>query len=399
MIRIVTWDNIGNTLLGMRAWDSWDEKTQRRLLAEDPDGRPRVMTPGEALGGEPYELVWLYDPIKSGRGFQGLHEEFGARTVDTNDPDAVAREVSAADFVILHKETLAPEILQSAPNVRLVQHLGLDIRGVPLEAARARGIPVAATPLVNYSAVAEHVWTFILADTKRLFDQREHMRSGDYVNAWGGFHPGIGIVSDLTLGLLGMGEIARWVARVAQAFGMRTVYWDIQRFPELEAQYGMEYVEWDDLFRQADVVSTQLALNENTEGIIGAREFGLMKPTSLFINTARGKLVDEAALARALETNTIRAAAIDAFAEEPLPLDSPLHALNNLPEQRVILTPHSAIRRTCGSTSAGHCAASRCNTSCRDPAVRLQGQSRIGPLSQGMPHDRHSFRLLPAHLR
>jgi phosphoglycerate dehydrogenase-like enzyme len=342
MIRIVTWDNIGNTLLGMRAWDAWDEKTQQRLLAEDPGGRPRVLTPGEALDGEPFELVWLFDPVKSGRGFQGLHEEFGARTVDTNEPGAIAREVQAADYLILHKERLDPEILAAAPNVRLVQHLGLDIRGVPVEVSRRRGIPVAATPLVNYSAVAEHVWTFILADTKRLFDQREHMRSGAYVNAWGGFHPGIGIVSDLTLGLLGMGEIARWVARVAQAFGMRTVYWDIQRFPEFEERFGMEYVEWDDLFRQADVVSTQLALNEHTEGIIGAHEFDLMKPSSLFINTARGKLVDEAALARALETGSIRAAAIDAFAVEPLPLESPLHALHNLPEQRVILTPHSA---------------------------------------------------------
>ena len=89
-------------------------------------------------------------------------------------------------------------------------------------------------------------------------------------------------------------------------------------------------------------MSAQLALNEHTEGIIGEREFDLMKPTSLFINTARGKLVDEAALARALETGAIRAAAIDAFAVEPLPLDSPLHALHNQQEQRVILTPHSA---------------------------------------------------------
>lgn len=104
----------------------------------------------------------------------------------------------------------------------------------------------------------------------------------------------------------------------------------------------MQYVEWDDVFRQADVVSAQLALNEHTEGIIGEREFGLMKSTSLFINTARGKLVDEAALARALETNEIRAAAIDAYAVEPLPLESPLHALHDLPDQRVILTPHSA---------------------------------------------------------
>jgi glyoxylate reductase len=203
-------------------------------------------------------------------------------------------------------------------------------------------VPVAATPLVNYSAVAEHVWAMILGDLKRMADQREYMASRAYLNEWGAYHPGVQIVSDLTLGLLGMGEIARPVAAVAKAFNMRTVYWDIRRFPELEESLGIEYVEWDEVFRQSDVLSVQLALNEQTEGIIGANEFAKMKPTSLFINTARGKLVDEEALVHALDTWEIRAAAIDAYAEEPLPAESRLHEFHEAPEHRVILTPHSA---------------------------------------------------------
>jgi phosphoglycerate dehydrogenase-like enzyme len=168
------------------------------------------------------------------------------------------------------------------------------------------------------------------------------MQSRAYRNEWGAYHPGVQIVSDLTLGLLGLGEIARPVAQVARAFNMRAVYWDIRRFPDLEESLGVEYVEWDDVFAQSDVLSVQLALNEQTMGIIGAREFGLMRPTALFVNTARGKLVDEPALVHALETWQLRAAALDVFAEEPLPADSPLHALHEGHEHRVTLTPHSA---------------------------------------------------------
>jgi phosphoglycerate dehydrogenase-like enzyme len=119
-------------------------------------------------------------------------------------------------------------------------------------------------------------------------------------------------------------------------------YWDIERFPELEAAYGMEFVAWDELFATSNVVSVQLALNPQTEGIIGAREIALMQPTALFINTARGKLVDQAALTRALTERRIGAVALDVFAEEPLPYDDPLLALHDGADERVTLTPHNA---------------------------------------------------------
>jgi phosphoglycerate dehydrogenase-like enzyme len=129
---------------------------------------------------------------------------------------------------------------------------------------------------------------------------------------------------------------------VARAFGMPVRYWDIERFPDLEAAYGMMFVEWDELFAESDVVSVQLALNPRTEGIVGAREIGLMKPTALFINTARGKLVDQPALTDALANGRIGAVALDVFAEEPLPPDDPLLALHDGADERVTLTPHNA---------------------------------------------------------
>jgi phosphoglycerate dehydrogenase-like enzyme len=123
---------------------------------------------------------------------------------------------------------------------------------------------------------------------------------------------------------------------------MRAIYWDIVRFPDLEAEYGLTFVEWDDIFRQSDVLSVQLALNEKTQGIIGAREFDLMKPDALFINTARGKLVDQDALIAALQNGKIGGAALDVYYDEPLPSDSPLHDLHENNKHNVILTPHSA---------------------------------------------------------
>lgn len=145
---------------------------------------------------------------------------------------------------------------------------------------------------------------------------------------------------DLTIGLLGFGEIARPIAKIANAFGTDLIYWDIVRFPELEAEYRLQYVEWDEIFEQSDILSVQLALNPQTQGIIGEREFSLMKPSALFLNTARGKLVDQSALATAIENQTIGGAALEVFAEEPLPEDDPLLDLHASYPNQVTLTPH-----------------------------------------------------------
>jgi lactate dehydrogenase-like 2-hydroxyacid dehydrogenase len=123
---------------------------------------------------------------------------------------------------------------------------------------------------------------------------------------------------------------------------IRDSYWDIRRFPELESAYSVEYAEWDDLWRRADIISVQLPLTDATHKIIGEREIGMMKPTALFVNTARGKLVDQPALVAALAARRIGGAALDVFYEEPLPVDDPLHALHEDIDANVLLTPHSA---------------------------------------------------------
>ena len=340
-VKIVVWDSIGNTLLGVRPWSSWTDAQRTQFIEEDPRGRENAPSFDELFKGRDVELIWFDSSDAAYQAFGALHRDYEGKVRLTKSVDEIAKEIEDADYLVLHKERLPGEALKRAKNLKLVQHLGLDHRGMPVDAAREMGVPAAATPLINYITVAEHVWAFILNWVKRLPSLREHMRSRQYTETWGVF-PNLKYLGDVTLGLLGMGEIARPVARVAQAFDMPMIYWDIQRFPEFEEKYGVKYVEWDEIFKQSDILTVQLALNAKTQGIIGAREIGLMKPTSLFINTARGKLVDQPALTKAVADGAIGGAAIDAYAVEPLPTDDPLLDLHDLPGERVTLTPHCA---------------------------------------------------------
>jgi phosphoglycerate dehydrogenase-like enzyme len=316
-IKIVVWDAVGNVLWGVRRWDEWSDHIKAHLLSEDADA------------------------ITHAPSFEQIFADYPVELCQVKHADELAEQIDDADFLVLHKVQVPGELLRRGRRLQLIQHLGLDYRGVPMEAARTIGVPVAATPLVNYQVVAEHTWALILNHLKQLPAQRVQVQQRAYVETWGTF-PHVKPVCDLTLGLLGLGEIARPVARIARAFEMPVMYWDIVRFPELERQYGVEYAGWDEVFRRADVLSVHLALNDKTAGIIGAREIGLMKPSALFVNTARGKLVDQSALVSALQAHKLGGAALDVFAEEPLPADDPLHALHEQLAANVTLTPHTA---------------------------------------------------------
>ena len=314
-IKIVVWDSVGNIMWGVRPWDEWTLHGQERLLAEDPEAKEH--TPS----------------------FHQIFRDYAVDLCIVASLDELEARIGDADVLVLHKVRVPGEALRMARRLRFVEHLGQDYRGVPVETARDMGIPVAAVPLINYLVVAEHAWALILNHLKKLPQQRDIM--GRQPGGWSTV-PGIQPARSRRLGLLGLGEIGRAMACIAQGFEMATSYWDIVRFPEIEARYGAHYAEWDDVFRQSDVLSVHLALNDATCGIIGAREIGLMKPTALFINTARGKLVDQSALVAALRERRLGGAGLDVFADEPLPPDDPLRTLHDDLSYNVTLTPHSA---------------------------------------------------------
>jgi phosphoglycerate dehydrogenase-like enzyme len=317
-IKIVVWDSVGNVMWGVRPWDEWSLRAQSFLLAEDADGRAHAPS------------------------FAELFKDYNVHLRHVESVEELATEISDAIYLVVHKNSVPSEVLRRGEKLRLIQHLGWDHRGIPVQTAKEMSVPVAATPLTNYLAVAEHAWALMLNLIKRLPDQRRTMDERAYFAEGWGTVPGVRMVRGLTLGLVGFGEIARPMARMADAFGMQCTYWDAQRFPELEGMFKVRYVEWEELFSQSDVVSVHLALNEQTEKIIGAHEFSLMKRDALFINTARGKLVDHVALVEALSSRRIGGAGLDVFAEEPLPADDLLLDLPNDPRYNVTLTPHTA---------------------------------------------------------
>jgi phosphoglycerate dehydrogenase-like enzyme len=221
-------------------------------------------------------------------------------------------------------------VLRACPDLRLLSISGTGTDNVDLAAADALGVLVCNTPEANSDSVAEHTWALLLALARGLREMEERMRAGEW---W--HHYGVELRGK-TLGLVGLGRIAGRVARIARGFGMEVVAWSFTRDEERARAAGATLLELDDLLRRADVVSLHLRLSERSRGLMDEEALRRLKPSALLVNTARGALVDEAALARALAEGRIAGAALDCYSEEPLPPEHPLRAAPN-----TLLIPHA----------------------------------------------------------
>lgn len=244
------------------------------------------------------------------------------------------RRLADADFVVVATTRVDAELLRAAPRLRLVQHQGVGYNNVDLAACARAGVPVALTPEGTTIGVAEHTILLILALYKHLRVAEAAVRDGGWP-VWELRSRSFELAGK-TLGLVGFGRIGREVARRARAFDARIVYYDPFRAPA-DVEQGLEaaFLPLDELLSRADIVSLHLPLSDETRDLIGARELALMRPSAILINTARGPLVDEAALTRALTTGQIAGAGLDVFRQEPPEPGNPLLALEN-----VVLTPH-----------------------------------------------------------
>lgn len=223
------------------------------------------------------------------------------------------------------------EVLAALPDLKHLAILGTGTDNVDLEAATKHGIVVTNTPGASTISVAELAITLMFAAARHVATADRAIRSGRWQHIQGIELRG------KTIGVVGLGAIGQEVAFMARAFGMRVVAWSLTKDEERARRVGAELVELDELLKVSDVVSLHLRASPQTNGIIGARELSLMKPTAILVNTGRGALVDEAALAEALASGRLGAAGLDAFVQEPLPSESPLTKLDN-----VVLTPHFA---------------------------------------------------------
>ncbi|MBH3404874.1 D-2-hydroxyacid dehydrogenase family protein [Pseudomonas glycinae] len=220
------------------------------------------------------------------------------------------------------------DLLKRLPKLKLLVTGGMRNAALDMPAAARLGIKVCGTDSYKHAA-PELTWALIMAATRNLVNEANALRAGQWQQ---------GLGNDLhgkTLGILGLGSIGQRVAQFGQVFGMRVIAWSENLTAERAEQAGVTYVSKQQLFEQADVLSVHLVLSDRSRGLVDAQALDWMKPTALLVNTARGPIVDEAALIKALQKQRIGGAALDVFDQEPLPALHPFRTLDN-----VLATPH-----------------------------------------------------------
>ncbi|MHC4459206.1 MAG: NAD(P)-dependent oxidoreductase [Planctomycetota bacterium] len=242
--------------------------------------------------------------------------------------DETKTELSDADAILPEGELVDAALLDRAKNLKLVQ-TGAGYDNVNIEECTKRKIYVAHAAGVNARAVAEHVFAFILCWYKNMALLDRAMKSGNH-----GFEYSGGELAGKIIGIVGLGNIGKEVARLAAAFDMKVLGY--HRHP-IDTGLDFESTDFESLLRMSDIVSVNVRLTPQTRHLIGYRQLEIMKNDAFFVNTARGAVVNETALVEALRTGMIGGAGLDVFENEPLPENSPLRRLNN-----VILTPHMA---------------------------------------------------------
>lgn len=239
-----------------------------------------------------------------------------------------------ADAVINQYAPVTAEVIRNLNRCQVISRYGIGLNTIDVPAATAAGIAVANVPDGSLEEVSDHAAAQILTLARGLHRYDAAIRRGtwDYTVA-----KPLRRLRGRTLGLVGFGRIPQRLAEKMSGFGMTLLAHDPYPDPAVAARLGVRLVDLDTLCREADVVSVHTPLTEQTEGMIGPGRFAAMKPTACLVNTARGPVVDEAALIAALRSGRIAGAALDVFAHEPIGPDSPLAELDN-----VVLTPHTA---------------------------------------------------------
>ncbi len=247
--------------------------------------------------------------------------------------------LATAEGMIGSSYSINAALLARAPQLKVISSLSVGVDNYELPALASRGIMLCHTPGVLTETTADTVFALIMASSRRLVELANLVREGRWTRNIGEDLFGWD-VHGKTLGILGFGRIGQALARrAALGFGMPVLYHSrrpadlTNEAPELAGK--AVHTPLDDLLRRADIVAVVLPLSDETRGLMGAREFGLMKPGAIFVNGARGAIVQEDALLDALDRGTLRAAGLDVFATEPLPLDSPLRT-----HPKVTALPH-----------------------------------------------------------
>lgn len=251
--------------------------------------------------------------------------------------DVLLREIAECEGVLtLLTDRVDVEFLSRSPRLRVVANMAVGFDNIDVPAATRARVVVTNTPDVLTETTADFAFTLILAAARRLVEADAFTRAGKW-KTWSPMLLAGQDVHHATLGLVGLGRIGSAVARRAKGFEMRVIYYDPVRRQDLESQLGIEFRAMDEVLKSADIISVHVPLMAETRHLIGREQFKMMKRSAVFVNAARGPIVDQAALAEALLTRTIYAAGIDVFEQEPVSAGDPLLALEN-----VVVAPHIA---------------------------------------------------------
>ena len=263
--------------------------------------------------------------------------DLGAFTLhDRTTPSQVIERIGDAPIVITNKTPINAETLDACPNIKYIGVMATGVNVVDIDAARAKGITVTNIPGYSTPSVAQHVFAMLLELCNRTAEHDRAVHEGRWANCKDfSFTTGPLIeLSGKTLGIVGMGEIGQATARVGHALGMTIA---AHSRTEKQLEYPVQWLGVDELFATADVVSLHCPLTPRTQGHVNTARLATMKPSAYLINTGRGQLIDEAALAEALSNGTIAGAGLDVLSNEPPSADNPLLTAPNC-----IITPHIA---------------------------------------------------------
>lgn len=252
-------------------------------------------------------------------------------------PDQVVSRAQGAEIVLTNKTMLSRESIGRLPQLRYIGVLATGYNIVDVEAAGKRGICVTNVPAYGTPSVVQMVFAHLLNLTQHVGEHAQSVRAGNWSRCEDFCYWNFPLVelAGLTMGIVGFGRIGRQTAEVAQAFGMKVIYHDVSPVPVPSSQ--AQAVDLETLFRRSDVVSLHCPLTPENRGLVNKRRLEMMKPSAVLINTSRGPLVDEPALAEALDAGRIAGAGLDVLCEEPPRTDNPLLSARNC-----YITPHIA---------------------------------------------------------
>ena len=255
--------------------------------------------------------------------------------LDAAGMDLLRAALPRAQGILGASLKLDAQLLDLAPNLEAVASVSVGVDNYDIDYMTERKIQLTNTPDVLTETTADTGFALVMASARRVVELANMVRNGQWVKNVAPEHFGTD-VHGKTLGIIGMGRIGEALAQRGHfGFGMPVIYHSNSPKPAVEARFNAQYRSLDELLKEADFICLTLPLTAQTEGLIGAEQFALMRPESIFINIARGKVVDEAALINALQQGQIRAAGLDVFEREPLELSSPLLQMDN-----VVATPH-----------------------------------------------------------